>query len=266
VLYDLAFLLMDLGHRGHQGSANLVFNRYLDLTEEEDGLALLPLFLSLRAIIRAHVTATMAEHGWGAGDPLSAIAEARRYLDEAEAALWPAPARLVAVGGLSGSGKSALAAGLASQLGRRPGARVLRSDVLRKLRFGAEPESPLPPEAYSSEVTVQVYQDLCTRAAAALRAGYSAVIDAVALGEEERHSFAAVAAAAGVPFTGLWLDAPAATMRERIAVRRGDASDASPEVLAHQLSSDPGALEWIRIDAGGAADATLAAARRAMLH
>ncbi len=251
VLYDLAFLLMDLGHREHCDLANLVLNRYLDLTEEDDGLALLPLFLSMRAIIRAHVTATMAEHGWGPGDPVSAIADARRYLDEAEAALLPLPARLVAVGGLSGSGKSALAAGLASTLGRRPGARVLRSDVLRKLRFGAEPESPLPPEAYSAEVTAQVYQDLCTRAAAALRAGYSAVIDAVALGEAERHSFAAVAAAAGVPFTGLWLDAPAATMRARIAARRDDASDASPEVLAHQLSKDPGTLEWIRIDAGG---------------
>jgi aminoglycoside phosphotransferase family enzyme/predicted kinase len=266
VLYDLAFLLMDLGHRGHQGFANLVLNRYLDLTEEEDGLALVPLFLSMRAVIRAHVTATMAEHGWGPGDPTSAVAEARRYLDEAEAALRPAPARLVAVGGLSGSGKSSVAAGLASELGRDPGARILRSDVLRKLRFGAEPESPLPPEAYSAEVTAQVYQDLCTRAAASLRAGYSAVIDAVALGEDERHSFAAVAAAAGVPFTGLWLDAPAATMRARIAARRGDASDASPEVLAHQLSTDPGAIEWIRIDAGGGADATLTAARRAMLH
>src|SRR5439155_19472407 len=57
VLYDLAFLLMDLGHRGHQGLANLVLNRYLDLTAEDDGLALMPLFLLLRAGIRAHVTA-----------------------------------------------------------------------------------------------------------------------------------------------------------------------------------------------------------------
>jgi uncharacterized protein len=105
VLYDLAFLLMDLGHRRHQGLANLVLNRYLDLTWEDDGLALMPLFLALRAVIRAHVTATMAEHGWGSGDPVSAVAEARRYLDEAEAALVPQPARLVAVGGLSGSGK-----------------------------------------------------------------------------------------------------------------------------------------------------------------
>jgi hypothetical protein len=126
----------------------------------------------------------------------------------------------------------------------------LRSDVLRKLRFGAEPESPLPPEAYTRQINAQVYRDLCTRAATALGAGYSAVIDAVALREEERHAFAAVAATAGVAFTGLWLDAP----------------DASGEVLARQLSLDAGAIEWIRINAGGAPDATLATARRAMLH
>src|SRR5208282_2939209 len=102
---------------------------------------------------------------WGSGDPATAFAEARGYLDDAEAALLPHPARLIAVGGLSGSGKSALAGGLAPELGRRPGARVLRSDVLRKLRFGAEPESALPPAAYTAEATAQVYRDLCTRAA-----------------------------------------------------------------------------------------------------
>ena len=275
VLYDLAFLLMDLDHRLHRGLANLVLNRYLDLTGEDDGIALMPLFLALRAVIRAHVTATMAAHGWGPGDPgdpgdaaaaAATAAGARRYLDEAEAALLPLPARLVAVGGLSGAGKSVLAAGLAAELGRRPGARVLRSDVLRKLRFGAEPESKLPPEAYTTEVNALVYRDLCTRAAVALRAGYSAVVDAVALGEAERHEFAAVAAAAGVAFTGLWLDAPAKTMMARLGGRSGDASDASGEVLAHQLSLDPGAVEWIRIDAAGDPDTTLAAARRAMMH
>jgi predicted kinase len=142
----------------------------------------------------------------------------------------------------------------------------LRSDVLRKLRFGAEPESPLPPEAYTREISAQVYRDLCTRAATALNAGYSAVIDAVALREEERHEFGAVAATAGVAFTGLWLDAPTETMLARLGGRTGDASDASGEVLARQLSLDAGAIEWIRIDAGGAPDSTLAAARRAMLH
>jgi uncharacterized protein len=266
VLYDLAFLLMDLDHRGHRNLANLVFNRYLDLTEEDDGIALMPLFLALRAVIRAHVTATMAEHGWGAGDPAAAFAEARRYLDEAEEALGAHAARLVAIGGLSGSGKSRLAAKLAPELGRRPGARVLRSDVLRKLRLGAEPESPLPPEAYTAEISAMVYHDLCARAAVALRSGYSVVIDAVALREDERRSFAAVAAAAGVPFTGSWLEAPGETMAARLAARRGDASDASAEVLGQQQLRDPGALDWNRVDSGGDPAATLAAVRRALHH
>ena len=264
VLYDLAFLLMDLDHRGHRDLANLALNRYLDLTAEDDGLTALPAFLALRAVIRAHVTATAAERGWGSGDRAAAFASARRYLDGAEALLRPAPARLIAIGGLSGSGKSSLALRLAPEIGVAPGARVLRSDVLRKRRFGVMPEEPLQAEAYRPEVTAFVYRELCERAAMALNAGYSAVIDAVALREEERRGFADVAAAAGVPFIGLWLDAPAAAMRTRIGARTGDASDASAEVLDQQLQLDPGALDWQRIDASGGLKQTLGAARFAL--
>src|SRR5580700_3838963 len=263
VLYDLAFLLMDLDHRGHRDLANLVLNRYLDLTEEDDGLAAMPLFLASRAVICAHVAATAIARA-NPGDPGPELAEVRHYLDDAERALAPQPARLVAIGGLSGSGKSSLAARLAPELGMPPGARVLRSDVLRKRRFGLEPETALPPEGYADEVTALVYGDLCKGAATALRAGYAPVIDAVALRPKERQVFAAVAAECGVPFTGLWLDAPTETMEKRIGTRRGDASDATSEILAGQLSSDPGPLEWTRIDAGGDPDATLAAARKAL--
>ncbi len=266
VLYDLAFLLMDLAHRGQRGLANLVLNRYLDLTEEDDGLAAMPLFLSLRAAIRAHVTATMAAHHWGGGDADAAFAEARRYLEEAESALQPATPRLVAVGGFSGSGKSTLAAGLALELADGPGARVLRSDVLRKLRFGTEPERKLPAAAYTAEVSTQVYRDIADRAAATLRAGYPVVIDAVSLREDERRAFAAIADVAGVPFTGLWLDAPQPTMAARLDARRGDASDASFQVLTEQMAHDPGMIAWARIDASIGPEATLAAARRALLH
>jgi aminoglycoside phosphotransferase family enzyme/predicted kinase len=264
VLYDLAFLLMDLEHRGARDLANLSLNRYLDLTREDDGLAAMPLFLALRAVIRGHVIATAAEHGRGSRDPATAFAEARRYAEEAAAMLRPTPPRLVAIGGLSGTGKSSLALRLAPELGVAPGARVLRSDVLRKRRFGLMPEEKLPPEAYRSEVTALVYRELCERAATALKAGYAAVIDAVALREAERRAFADVAAAAGVPFMGLWLDAPADAMRARIGMRRADASDASVDVLEQQLHAHPGVLDWRRIDAGGGPDATLAKARHAL--
>jgi aminoglycoside phosphotransferase family enzyme/predicted kinase len=264
VLYDLAFLLMDLNHREHCDGANLVLNRYLDLTGEDDGLAAMPLFLALRSLIRAHVTATMAEHGWGGKDREAGFAEARKYLDEAEAILTRSAPRLVAIGGLSGTGKSTLAASLAPMLGPVPGARVLRSDVMRKLLFGSSPESPLPEEAYAPDITERVYRDLCLGAATALRAGYAAVIDAVALCEDERRALAAVAVETGVSFTGLWLEAPADRLMARVRARSGDASDASPAIIAQQLTHDPGVLDWTRLDASAGPDATLDAARRVL--
>jgi aminoglycoside phosphotransferase family enzyme/predicted kinase len=256
VLYDLAFLLMDLQHQGDPAAANLVLNRYLDLSGEDDGLAAMPLFFALRAAIRAHVTATAGGDG--------AVETARSYLDLAGAALRPAAPRLVAIGGFSGTGKSTLAAALAPELGLPPGARVLRSDVLRKRLFGVDPEARLPENAYTSDVTARVYAALCDRAGAALGAGYCAIIDAVSLRVEERRAFAAVAAAAGVPFAGIWLEAPAATLASRVGARQHDASDATQEIVERQLRIDPGPLDWRRIDAGHSTEATLAAMRKAI--
>ena len=263
ILYDLAFLLMDLEHRRLPGLANRVLNRYLDRTADDDGLAAMPLFLSLRAGIRAHVTATALANA--DRDRKSEMAEeTRRYLDLSLEFLEPQPRRLIAIGGLSGSGKSTVAAALAPELGLRPGARVLRSDVIRKLSLGAAPETRLPAEAYTPEITRQVYDALQTKARAALDAGYIAIIDAVSLMPEERQAFAEVARQAGVPFTGLWLEAEPKVMSGRIGERRGDASDATADVLAVQLRQDPGLIDWIRIDTSRGRDECVAAARRAL--
>ena len=54
-LYDIAFLLMDLGFRNLKGGANRTFNTYLAASGDMTGLALMPLFLGLRAAIRSHV-------------------------------------------------------------------------------------------------------------------------------------------------------------------------------------------------------------------
>lgn len=260
VLYDLAFLLMDLEERGLTAFANIVLNRYLDLTNEDDGLAAMPLFLSLRAAIRAHVTAAAMDNLAGAERRPQMAVEARRYLELAARLLRPPPCRLVAVGGLSGSGKSTLAAALAPAMG----ARVLRSDVIRKHLFGVAPETPLPAIAYTPEVSGRVYDALRQKAAAALGAGYSVIIDAVSLKPEERQSFAAVANAAFVPFSGVWLAASAAAMERRLRARHSDASDASPEVLAQQLRRDKGTIDWAVIDASAGSETCLAAARHAL--
>jgi uncharacterized protein len=264
ILYDLAFLLMDLEHSGLVHFANRVLNRYLDRTGEDDGLAAMPLFLSLRAGIRAHVTATALTRPANVDRRADMAEEARRYLDFARRALTPQPCRLIAIGGLSGSGKSTLAAALAPELGPRPGARVLRSDVTRKLALGEAPENRLPAEAYTSQITRRVYDALREKAASVLAAGHTAIIDAVSLTPAQRKSFADVARKAGVPFTGLWLEANAEAMASRIQDRRDDASDATPEILAQQLRQDPGPIDWVRIDAGGGPEQCLVAARRAL--
>jgi hypothetical protein len=264
VLYDLAFLLMDLEYRGLGDLANRVLNRYLDRSEEDDGLAAMPLFLSLRAGIRAHVVATALERATDPSARTEMAADARRYLELAHQLLRPQPRRLIAIGGVSGTGKSTLAAGLAAELGLRPGARVLRSDVTRKLLSGVAPEARLPATTYTREMSRRVYDALRRKAATGLAAGYTVIIDAVALKPDERSSFAELARTDGVPFLGLWLEGKAETMANRIRARRGDASDATTEVLAEQLRHEPGPIGWVRINADRGPQDCLAAARRAL--
>jgi aminoglycoside phosphotransferase family enzyme/predicted kinase len=264
VLYDLAFLVMDLEHRGLANFANRVLNRYLDRTQEDDGLATMPFFLSLRAGIRAHVTGTALERASGDLARAEMASEARGYLGLAHRSLQTEPCRLIAIGGVSGTGKSTLAAALAPEIGLRPGARVLRSDVIRKLLLGVDPETRLLPNAYTREMSQRVYDTLRQKAAIGLEAGYSVIIDAVALMPEERRSFAEVAHSLAVPFSGFWLEGPESTLANRIRKRHCDASDATSEILLEQLRHSPGPIDWIHIDAGGGPEDCVAAVRRAL--
>ena len=246
LLYDVAFLLMDLLHRGLPGLTNLVLNRYLDQTGDEDGMPLIPFFMALRAAVRAHVTATAIDEG---NDTPANRTEARAYLDLALRLLHTPPAAVVAVGGLSGSGKSTVAELSAAIIGGGGGARYLSSDRQRKTLHGVAPETRLPPEAYEPECSEQVYRALIARAERLAAAGVTVVTDAVFARPDERRRIAAAAEAACVPFHGFWLDAPPELLRERVARRRGGPSDATLSVLDAQLSRQPGQITWTRLDA-----------------
>jgi len=249
VLYDLAFLLMDLWHRELRGEANRVFNRYLLRTGDLGGLAALPLFLSLRAGIRAHVSASMAAAITENGKHAALRAEAVSYLDLAAEVLQPRPPVLLAVGGFSGSGKSHLAAALAPLVGPVPGAVHLRSDELRKVMLGQDPETPLRPAGYRAEVSARVYGEIHHRAEQALSSGHAVIADAVHNRADGREALAALAARCGVAFLGIWLDADPALMARRIGGRRGDASDADAAVMRRQVKSGAGPINWQRLDA-----------------
>lgn len=268
-LYDLAFLLMDLDRRSQRATANAVLNRYLwrsgaDLDFE--GLRALPLLLGLRSAIRAMVTAERA--GQQDGDAKARDRqEARRYLEAAIGYLTPAEPRLVAVGGLSGTGKSTLARGLAPELGAAPGAVHLRSDLERKALHGVEETTRLGADAYGRAASETVYAVLCRKARLVLAAGHAVIIDAVLDRPEARAAIETTAADLGIPFRGLWLEAAPQHLLHRVAARSGDASDATPEIVRQQLARDTGELSarWSRVDADGTAAATLANARAALM-
>ena len=249
VLYDLSFLLMDLWRRSLPAHANAVFNAYLGDTGDIAGLRLLPLFLSCRGAVRAKTGATTAALETDAGRRGALEHAAAGYLTLARQLLDPPAPRLVAIGGVSGTGKSMLARSLAPAVGAVPGALLVRSDEVRKRQAGVALLSPLAPETYTAEASAQVYAAAGDRAREGVAAGHSVIVDAVFASAADRDGIEAVARRAGVPFTGIWLDAPAAVCMDRVARRRGDASDAGTDVVRLQVAREIGPITWARLDA-----------------
>jgi aminoglycoside phosphotransferase family enzyme/predicted kinase len=245
--YDLAFLLMDLDVRVGRAAANRVMNRYLARTGDWGLVPLLPLWLSMRAMVRAHVEAAR-------GRP----AESRRYLNHALASLAPAPACAVAIGGLPGSGKSTVARALAPGLGAAPGAVILRSDEVRKRRFGLAPEQKLGPQGYTAAASEAVFAEIAEAAHSIAAGGQCVIADATYM--DPAHRARLEAALAGLPFLGVWLDVPLPELERRVAARTGDASDADLAILRRAARAGASAGTWQAID-GTSTDTALAAIR-----
>ncbi len=248
VLYDLAFALMDLARQGLGALANRLLNEWLWRVRETEGasheeaLALLPMFLARRAAIRAYVDSAVTAVSGADNAP------ARAYQKAALAFLQPAPPRLVAIGGLSGSGKTTLALKLAPEIGRVPGAVVVRTDVERKRQAGIALEERMPAGSYSPEASARTYAACLARAERVLRAGHSVVLDAVFARPEERAAAEALARKVGVPFRGIWLDVPKDVAQQRVTDRR-----ATPPTRRQPWSSGSSHTIW-DISTGNVAD------------
>jgi aminoglycoside phosphotransferase family enzyme/predicted kinase len=253
VLYDLAFLVMDVWHRGLKPQAHRLFNRYFsrELSGLEwQGLRVFPLFLAIRSAIRAMV----------AVDALAIAAYERRgalmeeiagYLGLSAELIAPASPRLVAIGGLSGTGKSTVAQAVAPEIGAVPGAIILRTDVERKLMHDVPLTERLTADAYSPEARAEVYKRLFAKAKRIVSTGHSVIIDAVLDVPALRDAAKTAAAESGVPFVGIWLEAPGEVMIARVTSRAGDASDADAAVVLRQVASTAAPAGWQKADAGG---------------
>ncbi len=266
ILYDLAFLLMDLWRRGLREGANCVLNSYFihaASAREWEGLRLMPLFMALRAGVRAMVGLDELNLKQ---DTIRLQEGIRDYARLFAALIAPPPPRLVAVGGLSGTGKTTVARALAPSLGVAPGAIHLRSDVERKAMFRAGTEQPLSAGCYSREATVMVYQRLLAKARPVLLAGHSVVVDATFAAPEDRQHLDDLVRQTGVPLEALWLQARQDQMIARVTARRGDTSDADAAVVRQQIETSSTSCPegWIALGAHGTPDETAAGARQAL--
>ncbi len=218
---DIAFAVMDLAAHGRRDYAFRLLDGWLEATGDHAGLPALAFALAYRATVRAEVAALQRQH------------EARaRYFALACELARRQEARLTITHGLPGSGKSFQAA----RLLEATGAVRLRSDVERKRLAGLAAQADSRAQGldlYGPDLTERTYAELLRRAAPALDAGLPVILDAAYLKRSQRDTAAAFAAARGVPFAVLDCQAPLALLRERVAARRGDASEANVQVLEH---------------------------------
>ncbi len=261
VVGDAAFAFMDLLAAGQPRLAWRFASAWLEATGQHDGLPLLAWWAVHRAAVRAKVALLSAPV-----DPVPTALPGGllRYLAVAGQLAAPAgrPLLLVLTCGLSGSGKSLVAAALAERLG---GIR-LRSDVERKRLAGLPATARGGPDLYTAEAGARTYARLQQLAAGALAAGVPVVVDAASLLASERRAMQALAEGAGASFRLLLCTAPPAVLAQRVGARLAagqDASDATPEVLARQQQwvQWPGPAEaahtW-RLDTDAAATSVLA--------
>ena len=233
MMSDVAFLVMDLRFRRRADLASRFLDRYLAITGDYEGLAVLPFYAVYRALVRAMVACERARQGDARVD---AMAEAARYLDVAHALAWPPEPTLVVTHGLSGSGKTT---GSQAMLERTNAIRI-RTDVERK-RLRRMPATARGPDSlYEDGVTRSTYERARDIARIALRARFPVIVDGTFLRRWQRSLFLDLAHEVGVPFSIASFDCPLSLLRERVverSMRGDDASDAGLAVLDAQLRS-----------------------------
>ncbi len=251
VLSDVAFLAMDLEHRGEPLLAARLLNRWLSTSGDYAGLATWRWYVTYRALVRAKVLALRLEQlqaspssanaraaAPAVGDSSALASQLDAYLALARRSLRRTrPGQLLLTHGVSGSGKSRLATALC----QRHGWVHLRSDVERRRLFGRW-GTPLEPvregDPYDPALTAELYGTLLPQAAeAVLRAGFTLVVDATFLSHRQRSIFTELADRLRTPWWILACPVSPAVARERLAQRQrdgGDPSEADEAVLSQQ--------------------------------
>jgi aminoglycoside phosphotransferase family enzyme/predicted kinase len=236
VCADVAFLAMDLERLGRVEAANQFLDDYQEFAEDPFPASLVHHYVGLRAYIRSKVACLRVEQG-----DEDSRSEARKLHLLALAHLRQAQMKLVLVGGLPGSGKSTIVAGVAQELGWN----VVRSDELRrevpKVDAGGAPGYGLG--RYAPLTTSTVYHELLTRAEELLMRGESVILDASWIDARWRNAAQEVSSRTRSDLVELCCLAAAEVADTRIVhrlIEDSDTSEATPEVrMAMARAMDP---------------------------
>lgn len=244
VASDIAFLSMDLDYHGHPELAARLVERYAALADDPELPGLIPFYSCYRAYVRGKVDSLKsAEEEVGPDEQAAARDSARRHFDLAYRYTWTATPALVVIAGLSGTGKSTVAA----ELRRRTGFVHVNSDVVRKQLAGLAPTdrggTDFGSGLYTAEHSARTYDRMFEMADEALAAGRGVVVDATFQLAAGRETARRIAAARNAPFLLVECRCPEAEVEHRIRGRtaRGDnPSDAGWEIhLEQRRRSEP---------------------------
>lgn len=236
VANDMAFLSMDLHANGRSDLAAHAMDGWLQHSGDFAALQTWRFYEVYRALVRAMVAQISPPAAGPAGADAPPAGQQYAHCAQQWCQATPAPALFITCGA-SGSGKSTVAAACMEQLG----AIRIRSDVERKRLFGLDALANSHAQGrdiYTPEATQRTFARLGELAELTLQAGWPVVVDAAFLRREQRDALRALAQRLRLPFAILACEAPAETLRQRIAQRRSaaqDPSEATPELVQQQL-------------------------------
>ncbi len=235
VMFDIAYIIMDLDARDRRDLSNLFLNAYIEQTGDWEGLQVLPLYLSRQSYVRAKVTSfLLSDPAIPDATKQEASATAARYYRLAWEYTQPQQGRLILMSGLSGSGKSTTARQLAKQLG----ALQIRSDAVRKHLAGTPLEAHGSDDLYTAEMTQKTYDRLLHLGITLAAQGYTVILDAKYDRQPLRQAAIEQATAHQLPLQILHCTAPLLILQERLQERKDDISDATADLLPQQHMDD----------------------------